>query len=630
MGSHRRSYTQNGFRTGRPLSFQGASGTVEEDFCLWTPDWKEDSRVEFFRNHPVDSDTDSPESLDSSILSRRGFLGGLGGAAAVAVTPSLLSLEPAAHAATTVTEAAVSPAHTRRKAIWQMRKDMSDYWWQQGVVNHPTNGDEARYPNKIANYSKSMPHNEFGEVDLDAYESLLKAIRTGKSTDYDGMILSPGARKQTSPQCGLAFDMEGIDSHAVAVPPPPALASKEQASEIVEKYWMALLRDTNFLDYGASPLAAEAIADLNAFGADFKGPKRGGKVTLQTLFRDIAPGTAVGPYISQFMWLNTPFGVEYVERKMRTLLPGNDYMQTFDDWLAVQNGRVAGTQQHDSVRRYVRNGRDLSEWVHIDVLFQAYFNACLILMTPPDGSDIGGGIGCAFNAGNPYLGNTTQDGFCTFGPPAAKSLVCEVASRCLKATWHKKWQVHRRLRPEAYAGRVEVHLNQDPGRYEGALHPSLFSASVLDRIESYNQGSYLLPMAFPEGSPTHPSYTAGHATVAGACITILKAIFDTENRPIPHPVVPTPDGLSLVPYTGPTLTVEGELNKLASNVATGRNIAGVHWRTDAHASLRIGQKVAISLLQEQTKIHNEADPYFSFRGFDGERIVVRAGGVFNA
>ncbi len=40
-------------------------------------------------------------------------------------------------------------------------------------------------------------------------------------------------------------------------------------------------------------------------------------------------------------------------------------------------------------------------------------------------------------------------------------------------------------------------------------------------------------MAFPEGSPTHPSYGAGHATVAGACVTILKAWFD-HGRPLCH------------------------------------------------------------------------------------------------
>ncbi|HEV7504899.1 MAG TPA: vanadium-dependent haloperoxidase [Thermoanaerobaculia bacterium] len=577
--------------------------------------------------------------MDFSGVSRRKFLSGLGGAAAAAVASGVVGLEPLANAAQggqdldVATEAAATPsgARGRRNTCMGVRKGQAEYWWQRGLIAHPTNGDEALYPNRIANYTKSMPHNEFGEVEPGAYNSLLKAITSGKSTDYDAMILAPGARKQTSPQCGLAFDMEGVDSHGVAVPAPPKLASKEQAGEMAENYWMALLRDVNYLDYDSSPLAATAAADLNSFGADFKGPRdANGKVTPQTLFRDNGLGISVGPLTSQFMWLNTPFGVEFVERKMWTAGPGSDHMQDFDEWLAVQNGLVPGKNSFLGARRYVINGRDISAWVHVDVLFQAYFNACLILITPPDTSDVGGGIGCPFNAGNPYLGSTTQDGFCTFGPPAAKSLMCEVASRCLKATWHKKWQVHRRLRPEEYAGLVEVQLNQSPGRYNGALHSSLFSASILDAIATHNGGSALLPMAFPEGSPTHPSYTAGHATVAGACVTMLKAIFDTENHVIPHPVLPTADGSALVPYTGPDLTIEGELNKLASNIASGRNIAGVHWRSDSFNSLRIGQAVAISILQEQTQIHNEADPFYTFRGFDGERIVVRHGGVFNS
>ncbi len=580
--------------------------------------------------------TEQTPDADSSGVSRRKFLGGLGGAAAAAMASGVLgaaALEPAARAASAASLAAeahsISPGDVRRKACRDVRRNMADYWFSQGAGVHPNNGDEARYASRIGNYSKSMQHNNFGEVDADDYNSLLTAIQSGKSTDYDAMLLAPGARHQTNPQCGLAFDMEAIDAQAATVPAPPALASKETAGEMVELYWMSLLRDTNFLDYGSSPAAAKAIADLNAFGADFKGPKRNGQVTAQTLFRDIAPGTAFGPYISQFMWLNTPFGVEYVERKMWTLAAGSDHMQNFSEWLAVQNGLVPGKQQFLGARRYVVNGRDLAAWVHVDVLFQAYFNACLILITPPDGSDIGGGIGCPLNPGNPYLDNPTQDGFGTFGPPAIKALMCEVASRALKATWHKKWQVHRRLRPEAFGGRVEVQLNQDKGRYDGILHPSLFSASVLDAVQSHNQGSFLLPMAFPEGSPTHPSYTAGHATVGGACVTILKALFETEGRNIPSPVVPTADGSDLVPYTGAPLTIEGELNKLASNIATGRNIAGVHWRSDAYESMRLGQRVAISLLQEQSVIHNETKPSYIFRGFDGERIVVRDGAVFN-
>lgn len=277
-------------------------------------------------NDRLSSSTEQTPEVDLSGVSRRKFLGGLGGAAAAAMASGVLgaaALEPAAEAAAVTDLAAeahsVSPGDARRKAAWQLRKSMADYWYSKGAGVHPTNGDEERYDSKIGNYSKSMRHNAFGEVDVDDYNSLLKAVQSGRAADYDSMGLAPGARKQGNPQCGLAFDMEAVDAQGAAVPPPPALASKEIAGEIVEHYWQALLRDTNFLDYDTSPVAAKATADLNAFGDDFKGPKRNGKVTAQTLFRDIAPGTGIGPYISQLMWLDTPFGAEFVERKIWTL-----------------------------------------------------------------------------------------------------------------------------------------------------------------------------------------------------------------------------------------------------------------------------------------------------------------------
>ena len=83
----------------------------------------------------------------------------------------------------------------------------------------------------------------------------------------------------------------------------------------------------------------------------------------------------------------------------------------------------------------------------------------------------------------------------------------------------------------------------------------------------------------------HPSYGAGHATVAGACITILKAWFD-ESFVIPAPVVASSDGSLLNPYAG-TLTVGNELNKLASNISIGRDAPGMHWRTDGIEGLHL-------------------------------------------
>ncbi len=64
-------------------------------------------------------------------------------------------------------------------------------------------------------------------------------------------------------------------------------------------------------------------------------------------------------------------------------------------------------------------------------------------------------------------------------------------------------------------------------------------------------------------------------------------------------------GKKLKPYTGRPLTVGHELNKVASNVATGRNIAGVHWRSDGAESLLLGEQVAISILRDYKLTYNE-------------------------
>jgi hypothetical protein len=570
-------------------------------------------------------------------VSRRGFLGGLGALGAAGTTAAAVAgagtvvlqpwLNPAAEAQSAPAEppegAKLSPRAVRRYAALHNRVNAARAEFAIPLESQIANGDEQRYANQIGNFHKALPHNGFGEVDPGAYALLLRAASSGDPADFEAIPLG-GTVKLTDPQSGLAFDLQGCDGPALAIPPAPALASAEEAGEMVELYWAALLRDVSFADYPTSPDAAAAAAGLNAL-SDFRGPRQGGQVTPQTLFRDDLPGATTGPYLSQFMLLPTPFGAEFVQRMMRTYLPATDQLTSFADWLAVQDGGPAPGKEHfDPQRRFIRNARDLSAWVHRDVLFQAYFNACLILITPPSSADPeSGGIGCRLNPGNPYNSSRNQTGFGTFGPPGIKGLMCEVATRGLKSTWHKKWFVHRRLRPEEFGGLV--HLQKTANRYPGTLHVDVLDAPVLGRVEA-RFGSFLHPQSFPEGCPTHPSYSAGHATVAGACVTILKAVFD-ETVAIENPVVPDADGLSLVPWTGSaTLTVGGELNKLASNVATGRNLAGVHWRSDAIESMKLGEAIAISILRDQRLTYNESRGGFfngfTFTRFDGTQITV--------
>src|SRR5437667_7397186 len=91
--------------------------------------------------------------------------------------------------------------------------------------------------------------------------------------------------------------------------------------------------------------------------------------------------------------------------------------------------------------------------------------------------------------------------------------------------------------------------NRLAGRAGYVLHGDILNSDAIVRIKQ-RYATWLLPMVFAEGCPVHPSYGAGHATVAGACITVCKALFD-ENFPIPNPLVPSADGQTLEPYTGP-------------------------------------------------------------------------------
>jgi len=537
---------------------------------------------------------------------RRTFLTQVGIASAATVAASVIGVE------------AANGSNQRANDCARLRRDAANAGLQATPQNlqHPNNQDENLYPNKIGNYSKGLPHNNDGTVVLSAYNALLQAINSGRPADFDAIPLG-GTTGLTNPQSGLAFDMQGPDAHALVVPPAPAFASRAQAAEISENYWMALLRDVPHSQYAGNPIANAAATDLTLYGADFNGAKTGGAVTTGTLFRGLTAGDRLGPFLSQFFYQDCNFGANKLEQKITTTVPGVNYMTDFATWLAVQRGIAQPSNTFDPVPRYIRNGRDIGQWVHIDVLFQAYFQAFLILA----------GAGAPFDDGNPYNDNPSQIGFGTFGGPHIATLLCEVSTRALKAVWYQKWFVHRRLRPEVMAERVDRTL------FHGASYP--VHADILNSFSDSNRlggfmpaGKALLPMAFPEGSPTHPAYGAGHATVAGACVTILKAWFKETTRLVDiglNPVQPTDDGLALVPYAGSDagdLTVGGELNKIASNVALGRNTAGVHWRSDGTESLKLGEQIAIGILKEQRACYNEVFNGFSLTKFDGTTITV--------
>jgi hypothetical protein len=303
-----------------------------------------------------------------------------------------------------------------------------------------------------------------------------------------------------------------------------------------------------------------------------------------------------------------------MSQQMTSYVADTDYMTDPVTFLQVQNGIDTGLRnQADPQLRFLHNGRGLGAFTHVDVLYQAYFTAYLVLSS----------IGVPVNPGNPYVGSRTQNGFGTFGGPDFAATLTAVAGLAINSVWFQKWYIHLRHRPESGGGILRQILTGNGGTLDGQLNENVLkSQAVQSSFAKY--GDYFLSQAFPEGSPTHPAYPTGHGTVAGACITVLKFFFD-DNFVIPNPVVPANDGLSLEPYTGGDagqMTVSGELNKLANNISFGHGIhSGIHWRSDTDSSIKLGEAMAISVLQDRALTYNEKFTV-SFTKIDGTTATI--------
>lgn len=490
---------------------------------------------------------------------------------------------------------------------------------QDSLKSQETNGDELLYQDFHGNFNKALAHDSNGFPSAEAYKSLVKALMSRDKNLFDEIQIGSGEYRLVNPQASLTYSLAGKDCWASAILPAPSFTSLEASAEMVEVYWTALIRDVPFNKFDTDTTVAVAIEELNTLSG-FKGPKINGAVTSQTFLRGDTPGDLIGPYISQFFYLPIPHGSTTIPVKQKVpdwtnlpALPINNFNTTFDDWYTTITGGDTGkTIQYyeeamEIAPQFIRTPRDLSEYVHQDTPGQAAINALLILNS--FGKD-------ALDRNNPYFNNKTQDGFVTFGIGEILYLTMLAVQEGLKAAWFQKWQVHRRLRPEEYGFYVQMQKTQNISL--GIPSQLIDSVALETTFDFYN--TYFLPLAYPEGSPTHPSYPAGHATFMGAAVTILKAFYN-ENFLIPDPVQLNSANDSLESYSG-TLTVGNELNKLAANISLGRDHAGVHYRSDGIQGLLLGEKVAIEVLKNEAFLINENFVGFSLTKFDGTVVTV--------
>jgi membrane-associated phospholipid phosphatase len=545
----------------------------------------------------------APDAPDNLNPGKRDFLKLMGGAS-IGLGLGLPGLAQAAQAQLGCASSGIAGANVRRNTAYQARLSAAQAQRDAFECSNFPNGDEASLPANINSFSKGLAHNELGEVSPSAYQTLVFALNNNSRSALATVTMgtTPGTRL-IAPFQGFAYSLTGPDPQGVPCPPPPNFSSAEAAAEMVECYWLALTRDVPFAAYGTDPMIAAACADLNT-QPGYRGPRSAGQVTPANVFRGNFPGELDGPYLSQFLVRPIPHGPYEHEQRLRPFVAGNNFQVTYADWLLAQRGGGAGPTPVESTSVFQRNGRDLSTYLLSDYGAQPALEAALILNR----------LAAPANPGLPVLAPNEAGvigGFNQF-----VQLLGGAQGPAIAACFYQKWQVHRRARPDAYSGRVHNHLS---GRANYPIPAELLNSAALAATFS-RYGNYLLPMAYKVGNPTHPSYPAGHASSVGSTVTVLKALYRgdfvlTGNK------VAAADGLSLLDYAGP-LTVEGELNKLAANIALGRDTAGVHYRSDGVEGLLQGERVALAFLAELRQTLPVSFAGFTLRTFSGVQVTV--------
>lgn len=528
------------------------------------------------------------------------------------------------------------------------------------LIDNEHNGDEQNVPEYAGSFHKGLEHDTTTGLltaqGKTSFEQLLQAIASGSQADFNLIVRAPGATMQfKSPQGAYTRSLIGVPGSTIPVAPAPQLISEEAAADIIEDYLRAICRDVAFEDYGTGvntdvdlinggSITNNAATILTALGDAYRGPLNNGIVTTNELFRGTTSGDLIGPFISQFWWLPIHFHYQNIEHQQYVpIAQQREFGVSWNDFVELQNGKIPKPYDNSDFagERYIINGRDTGTIVHLDAPGDYFIHAANILLYNK----------APLSVKLPY-NNDIMPNECAFINMQVidiYSSLLDVAQEALIHAWAHKWRGSRRLRPEAMSGlvhRAKI-TNSNPFNLHSSIFATYSGIDLLEWVKSNNkkqetiinnplpigQGeTYLFSQLFEEASPTHPSYVAGHASIASACATIIKAFFDDTKllHEIITPVKPDPnDPTKLVILSdeegAPLLTVGGELDKLASNVGHAREFAGVHYRSDEENSFILGEEVALRYLQDRARRYHEQ----GFTGFEltkrnGEHVLITA------
>lgn len=489
-------------------------------------------------------------------------------------------------------------------------------------------------------YSKTLSHNSVtGFPEKEHVDTILKAVETGTLEDENAMALdSNSVRKIEGVYNGKSFSLLAGDPSVFSISPSLyyPINSRQAMFEMMEVYARCVLRDMPFstIKAGTDPAVVSVLTALNAYSNAFTtNPVAvSGNIEAAQLFCGGFPGTTIGPYVSQLLVHPYDHGNLAITQKYQEE-SDSVASSTMEGWLNIQNGITPPGANKTGFNKYIYNGRMGGSKVHNDALYQCFLSGALVCLDNGitlEAEDNGSAKSTAWTSG---------------GEPSLFAAIAQVALYALRTAWMSKFSCTMRVRPEVFAQRLQFGLVGDssivsavPGLVQ-LVENSTSGNSILSQIRTLNgNDTVLLRLIYPEGSPTHPSLPAGHATVAGACVTVIKAMLklrDDSGNPIPW----VADGRQSMESTdGDTLTqsaygdesqmtVIGELNKLGANISGFRDFAGVHYRADTAAGMKLGEDLAVQFLKDVAREYGETTTGvfqgFNLTKFSGEQILIK-------
>ncbi len=534
--------------------------------------------------------------------------------------------------------------------------------------------------------SKTFTHDlSYNIVNNDYYESFINHMIANKNNKIIEIKIDPSSQmKWVDPNMKFVNSVELPPPYTYEFTNYPVVGTRQSFIDLFEVYFMDWLRDLPFSEYNTTnyltQIEEKAINYLNQLLNNNSQFSPLLPATKLNLFRGKTKGDLQGFYVSQFLLYkpkqnyctafsniipqykanipedelqhefvlyNTPL-ITSDEYDTLESIGREDYGLKENEFIGIQNGKIKNNitipgnyKPFITGKRCILTGRDLASVVHADYPSELLTRACEILLT----------YGAPLSKNNPYVEKILGKGygpFVNFSGAEVHNLMAEISREALKLVWYFKYH-NMRMRPEEYAGKLHF---QKKYNQENIPNVDTLINQILEDHKNINKkqtidDTYLLSTVYPEGCPIHPAYPAGHAIIAAACVALMKCFFDEdylfknlnggtmqilETYSTDYVINGAKTRINLNNNTTllrpvdisiwNSITIGNELDKLASNIAFGRNFAGIHYRSDAEESFILGEKLAANFIRTRLREYGDKAIEYSFTNREGNKIYI--------